>query len=419
MNRRGRRSRISLPVLLFATLLFASCGRQADVSDEGPFTVHDSLGIMIVENRSPRSAPWRLSQEFVIEFGDDLPVEQSPLDPTAVFTGVDGRIVVGDGNQVGWDAVLVYDANGDFLMKMGGPGRGPGEFGGQLWWAGPYRGDSIVAWDRRGPSIKVFGPDGGFARDVRIPNPEREPPEGTSGFSLGFHGAFSDGSFLTSSRGILEIPAEPGPAWYHHLLLAVDPLGATWDTIGEYRFSQFHWDGSTQNNYIFGAQAYELPYGDDLIRGNASTYEYQVQSRDGAPRLIVRKAFQPQAVENADVEAVRALFLRNVPERRMPETRRLVESLPSAPTKPAYSSILVDQERNVWIERFRWFGPWSLSSDPQPTTWDVFDPSGEWISEVVVPVGVVLLSISERRAFGVRIDELDVRHIVVFELSRS
>lgn len=312
MNYRGRRSTLALQVGLVTTTLLVSCGRPREDGDEASIDVRDSLGITIVENRTPPIATWRLSQAPLIAVGSNGPVEQSPLDPTAVFFGADGHIIVGDGNQVGWDAVLVYDADGDFIMKMGGSGRGPGEFGGQLWWAGPYRGDSIVAWDRRGPSgpsIKVFGADGGFARDVPIPRLLREPPEGTMGYSLGFHGAFSDGSFLTSSEGILEIPPDGGPAWYRHLLLSVNPDGATWDTVGDYRFSQSYWDGRSQSQYLYGAQAYELPYGDELVRGNSATYEYQILSRAGVPRLIVRKAFAWQAVNEADVEAVVSLYL--------------------------------------------------------------------------------------------------------------
>ena len=410
---------------LLLVALSASCERQPDATGGGRFTARDILGIVIVENLAPRSDPFLLSENPLFEVGVDGPVEESPLDPTAVFSGAGGQIIVGDGNQVGWHAVLIYDAEGNFIRKVGGQGRGPGEFGGQLWGAGPYRGDSIRAEDRRGPSIKIFGPDGGYGREVPIPNLQRERPEGTMGYSYFFHGSFPDGSFLASPGGAFEIPPEPGPGWFRHLLLLVHPDGNSWDTLGDHRFAQSHWDGRQQANYLFGSWIFSLPFGDEIVLGNSSTYEFQVLTRDGVPRLIVRKEVPLEEVTNQDVEAVADMFAeaasygRGSADVDPAEIRRMVQGFPRAPTKPAYSSVLVDAEKNVWVERFRWLDPWSIPLNPSPTTWDIFAPDGEWISELLVPAGVLLLSVGEDRAYCVRIDEMDVRHVVVYGLTRS
>jgi hypothetical protein len=338
-----------------------------------------------------------------------------------VFVGANGHIVVGDGNQVGWNAVLIYNSDGAFIKKLGGPGRGPGEFGGQLWWAGPYRADSIVAWDRRGPSMKIYGPDGGYARDVSIRSLGQRPPEGSFLFSIGFHGAFADGYLLTSSEGVLDIPTDAGPAWYYHYLLANEPTGAGLDTIGRFGLSQRYWDGQGQTSYLYGPVVSAIPYGDDLLVGNPATYEYRVIGRDGQTKRIVRRAATPEPVQAADVEAIVTRFLESARSRgatddQLRETRRSVEGYPRPLSKPAYSNVLVDPDLRVWIERYRWFDPWSVPPDPQPATWDVFSTDGQWLAEVVVPASVVLLSISRDRALGVQIDQMDVRHVVVFAL---
>ena len=425
MIRLDLRQTLLLPALLFLTAISSSCEQPKQSLTNASVSVRDSLGILIVENQVPTSGPFLLSENPLFEIGADRPVEESPLDPTAVFSGADGRIIVGDGNQVGWDAVLIYDANGTLIRKVGGPGEGPGEFGGQLWGARPYRGDSILAEDRRGPSVKVFGPDGGYSREVQIPRIPRERPDGTTGYSYFFHGSFRDGSFLASPGGAFEIPPDPGPGWFRHLLLLVHPDGESWDTLGDYRFAQSHWDGRQQNNYLFGSWIFSIPYGDEILLGNSSTYEYQVLNRDGDPRLIVRKMVPLEQVTDEDVEVVADMFAEVASHRPgstegdLAQIRRMVEGLPRAEKKPAYSSILVDGERNIWIERFRWLDPWSIPFHPSPTTWDIFAPNGEWRSELVVPAGVLLLSISDDRAFCVRIDEMDVRHVIVYELTRS
>lgn len=404
-------------------LVVVGCGGRTD--DSGvPAAMRDSAAIAIVENRAPSAGSWRLPDAPLLTIGPDLTVEQSPLDPTAVFVGADDRIIVGDGNQVGWDAILVYEDDGRFVTKLGGKGRGPGEFGGQLWWAGPYRADSIVAWDRRGPtgpSMKIFGPDGGYSRDVPIPELRQSPPPGTYAFSPGFHGAFSDGYLLTSSDGVLEIPSEPGPALYRHYLLATAPTGETMDTIGRYGLSQAYWDGQKQTTRLYGPGTIALPYGDDLLLGRSDEYEYRVITRAGRTKRIVRKAHTPQPVRPSDVEAVITRFVdaarsNGATEERLRQTRVNVEGYPRAAEKPAYSSMIVDPDLRVWVERYRWFDPWSVPPDPQPSTWDVFSREGEWLAEVVVPARVVLLSVSRDRLLGVHIDSLDVKQIVAFAI---
>lgn len=415
--------RTTLVPILSAVACATGCEAQRDAQDAAT-EVRDSAGIVIVQNRAPSAGSYRLSDAPLRTLGEDVPVEQSPLDPTAAFFGADDRIVVGDGNQVGWNAVLVYENDGRFAMKLGGPGRGPGEFGGQLWWAGPYRGDSIVAWDRRGPtgpSMKIYGADGGYARDVPIPELNRTPPKGTFPFSAGFHGAFADGALLTSSTGILEIPDAAGPVRYQHDLLATAPAGERSDTIGRYGLSEFYWDGQQQSTYLFGASAIALPYGNDLLLGSAATYEYRIIGRDGGTKRIVRKMSTEEPVESSDIEAVITRFVdaarsRGATEAQLSGTRSRVEAYPHAATMPAYSSMMVGPDLRVWVERYRWFDPWSVPPDPQPATWDVFSSEGEWLAEVVVPAGVVLLSVSRDSALGVHVDALDVKKVVVFAL---
>lgn len=421
------RTRPNRGVPIALLLMGTACTARGD-DPEGSAVVgiemRDSAGIGIVENHGPPVDHWTLSATPLIEISQDLPVEQVALDPTAVFAGPDGRVVVGDGNQVGWHAILVYDERGALSMKLGGAGQGPGEFGGQLWWAGPYRGDSIVAWDRRGPSMKIFGPDGTFARDVSIPPLPRTVPEGTLPYSAGFHGAFEDGALLTSSRGVLRVPDAPGPSRYRHLLLAVEPAGTASDTIGEVALDGAYWDGRAQSRYLFGSMTLVRAYGNEVLIAPSSAYEYQVLDRTGMPRLIVRKDHVPVPVTPQDIRDLGTSYERGmasmgaVSEAQLNEMRRRLEDSPRAPTKPAYSSLFADDAGRVWVERFRWLDAWSMAPDPEPTMWDVFDREGRWIAEVLVPASVLILSVTGDRAFGVRVDEMDVKHVVVHAIER-
>ena len=53
--------------------------------------------------------------------------------------------------------------------QAGGPGAGPCEFR-QLWWAMPYRGDSIAVLDYASHTIAILSGDGACGREVRLPH---------------------------------------------------------------------------------------------------------------------------------------------------------------------------------------------------------------------------------------------------------
>ncbi len=405
----------------------AGCGGGGGYeSVELGMTVRDSAGVVIIEHHaSVAPARWHLSSAPVAMVPQELPAEQLALDPVAVFDGPSGAIGVGDGNQVGWHSVFLYEPTGALRVRIGGGGRGPGEFGGQLWWADLYRGDSIIAWDRRGPagpSIKVYGADAGYSRDVTIPQPPRPRPEGTRGFSAGAHGWFRDGDFLTSSGGYVAPPQQPGPVRYQHLLLSVDPDGAAWDTIGEFGLAETHWSGSEQGGYWFGAPGIVRTLGDRLLLATEREYEFRVLSRAGVPELIVRRDIPAESVEPGDIAQVVDLFVASMAgqpgmsEDDVRQMRRRIEATPTAPTKPAFSNVVVDDELRIWVERFRWLDAWGVPLDPEPSEWDVFSPAGEWVATVDVPARVLIASVSGNQVFGIRVDEADVKHVEVYDI---
>ncbi|MEJ2206763.1 MAG: 6-bladed beta-propeller [Gemmatimonadota bacterium] len=219
------------PWIITAAAVLCAC--TAEKASEQPSVVErDSAGVRIVESHRPSwggSEGWRIGADplFVIRASDGGS-ENRLLDPTSIDIDSRGRIIVGDGNQAGWHAVLVYDSVGHFLFQAGRPGEGPGEFG-QLWWAGAYRGDSIVAFDMSGDRTTIFDPEGDFVRLVRMPTLQADaPPRGTYGYTAGMDAAFGDGSLLAYPFGHLNIEHGAGPAWYEHLLVRLSPDGESW-----------------------------------------------------------------------------------------------------------------------------------------------------------------------------------------------
>lgn len=423
----GIGSRATAPLI---TAVALACGGGGEGAGDGPasaHTVRDSAGIEIVENHRPawpEGEAWRLSGEPVYRIlGADGGEENLLLDPASIDVDSRGRIIIADGNQVGWDAVLVYDSLGGFEFRAGGPGEGPGEFG-QLWWASSYRGDSIVGFDMSGDEVAVFDPGGRFARQVRTPALQTpSPPQGTIGFTAGMDAAYGDGHFLAYPLGTFDVPDEPGPGWLRHRLLRLAPDGESWDTLGTFEIGQQHWDGSTQEQLWFGPYAVKA-VGEDVLyfgRGDA----FQIGRYDGAGRLtrIIRRTWEPRPVTDEWRSALRDWYLERMsssPEasdevlervRQRFETGRFAEAL------PAYSHAFVDDLGYLWVEEFRWMGV-ERSPVPGPARWSVFDSAGVWQAVVETPPGFILREATRDRALGFVVDELDVKEVEVYEIER-
>jgi hypothetical protein len=91
------------------------------------------------------------------------------------------------------------------------------------------------------------------------------------------------------------------------------------------------------------------------------------------------------------------------------EVRRQYGETPMRERMPAYSRLLVDDNGNVWAERYR-------EDNALPATWTIFNASGEAAGMVTVPSGVRLHSVAGSRAVGVVRDGMDVEHVVAWPL---
>ncbi len=391
----SRRSRCSRG-LVHGLLLGLLCAHTVSASacDAGPsptedVSVRDSGGVRIVENRRALWGPeegWRLadSPSLVIEVSED---GEGPYDPASVFRTSGGEIVVADGYMVGEHRVLVYDAEGRLQREMGRAGEGPCEFS-QLWWALPYRGDSIAAYDQGGHAVSVFATDGSCGRTIKLPmgTPRR------NAFYWGAVGPYPDGSILAHPFGDLEIPSSPGPAWYHHSLLRVGRDGAS-DTLGRFRATQVYWTGEATTRLAFARSAVSTLDGFDLIHGDQTSFEFRRFDAAGALKQIVRLAVGPVPVTEDELTGFLAGFEHHVD------------------TEPAYSALLVDASGNTWVEGFRHPDPAAPPKQPLPGRWYIFARDGRWLGGVDMPGRLRPVSAYGDMVLGIWTDDFGVRSV--------
>lgn len=407
----------------------AACGVGGAGGGAEGSSARDSAGITIVENAAPtwsEAERWTIGSEpLVVLPASDGQDPTGLLDPTSVDIDSRGRIIVGDGNQTGWDAILVFDSSGAFQFKAGRDGRGPGEFG-QLWWASTYRGDSLLAFDMSGDRLTVFSPDGVYARDVTVPNFEiSRPAQGTYGYTRGADAAYSDGHFLAYPEGTLDISAGPGPAWYVHRLLRLSPDGASWDTLGVFEISQQYWTGTTQEMYWFSAVAASATTDDRLYFSRGERFEVGEYDARGQLSRLIRRTHTTKPVTDDLKAALREWYLERASSSResspaiMERVAKSFDEGHFATTLPPISKILVDDTGNLWVESFRWIWPGEPGPVPVPATWSVFNPEGVWLGDVETPVGLLLWKVTGDRVAGFMVNEDDVREVHVYRLRRG
>jgi hypothetical protein len=369
---------------------------------------------------------WRLSQNPVVEIkGSDDNVENTPLDPVAVFQLHDGRYVVADGDQNGWHALLIYDDQGKFERQLGRKGQGPGEFVQLHMWAGRYPGDSIAALDFDGPSIEIFTPTGEHARAVKLPkDPAKRPRlQGDYGGGGQFVGVFEDGRGLKFSETVLDLVAGPGPVWYEPELFVFDANGTRQLTLAKLRTWPHWWDGKTVQEFVFGPQAVTAVGRNQWYHGRADSFVIRAFDPEGKLRRTIRRPFQPVAVTEQDREELIKwrIGLAKASRAGRPDIATVVEqnlrtSARFAEVLPAYSDLIEDADGNLWVEHFRMAFGRVQGPDRRPTRWSVFDPNGRWLGEVEVPASFVVSSITSDKVLGFWQDEFDVEHVRVYAL---
>jgi hypothetical protein len=269
----------------------------------------------------------------------------------------------------------------------------------------------------------VFAPDGSFGRELAIPAWRRDGAYGVPGYTAGAVGPMLDGSFLTYPGGGLDRDVAEGPAWYRHDLLRLSPDGERWDTLGVFEIFQTWLGPAWTEPYPFGPVALAAPYLDGFVFTTGETFELREHDATGALRKIVRRAYAPATVNAADLEQYRSWYLGRARASGMDEegSEQLSQQLAEArhpERRPAASNLIVDLDGNLWVEEYRWVDPNELAPAPQPATWSVFAPDGRWLTQVEVPAGFLLSSVSDEGVYGVAVSATGAKSVRVYPLIR-
>jgi hypothetical protein len=370
------RSRLTAAIILLAVVGAHSCRPDAraipveieEYYEEGSrIVVHP--GLQIADERSRR-------------FGRSPTVRIGGLDGAEEYTfgsiaGVlrqrDGSILVGDAMA---NELRLYDEAGHFIRRVGGAGRGPGEYR-SLSGVLPFTADSVLVIDETGTRVNVLTPELRYARSHRIPSVASGRADLLTSHSV--LAAFSDGSLLVGNYldACPEVLTGGGFCEDSVGFYRTDLNGRVLAQYGSFVISR------TRHGVVrrgFGVQvgepypqAFWAVHDDRFYYADGQRFEVRVHGPDGNLEMVSRVAHVPPRYGRKEAF--------HKPEFQAPapvaeQARRVLEELharaPLPDTFPAISDLHVDDAGNIWLREYL---PRTLMPRRLPR-WFVFDPQG-------------------------------------------
>lgn len=316
-----------------------------------------------------------------------------------------GRIYVADG----FGQVVVLDAGGALVRRIGGPGDGPGEFRG-LSDLRVVEGDTLLAFDFAHSRITAYAPDADRpAYTTSLISAGMFPYSvdriGRDGRLVGFYrGTFMPGDERDENHARLEVVRllNPDGSLHRDSVLAVpERENLLLFTEGEftgvfaYPFARetlirVGSDGSLHHVWTDSATVHVTRPGD----GGGTVIRPDVQRTPRAIRRDEVEGYVQRLARGSTTEA----------QARQMLARKQVS------TWPLLKDFRLDDRDRVWLA----FTP---ASDTAEVEWEGFDRRGRPVGSFRLPPSVTVHRIVGDRLYTVLTDDLDVPSVAVFRLT--
>ena len=363
----------------------AGCGHEELTPPR--YVVHDSAGVVIVENDSPMDSLALGPRVYRI---GDVDGPQALFQVRHAFLISNGGVAVVESSS---DQVRVFDSQGQPVRRIGRGGQGPGEFR-DLSWAILGPADSIVAFDLAGPgSASVFDSAGRYVRSFAIPDVGPGEPRITASWPNG------DYLVLLQSAG----PEQPSGTYYRWAVYCAGSAGDIVADLGKWPI------GLDRGAFeIFAQRASFTVAGSQLLYTRGDRFAVEFLDDRGQVDRIGRVDRRRLPVVQEDIDQYWAQIRQRSGASGEAMMRRRLGDPVVADSMPAYDAILGGTTGGFWARRAGRMG--SLTD-----TWDVFDPAGILLGWILLPTRFSPTSLGGRRVAGVTRDENEVEFVDVYE----
>ena len=402
-------------MLAAALLILANCQR-ADSNDAATSTV-DSAGVRITRINTPPSA----LDEWTLAPAADLTLTGAEAGDSAAFAYIgsarwlnDGRIAVVDASA---SRLLLFDSNGKLARTLGRRGEGPGEFR-NVAALTVLPGDSLLTFDGSLRRLTLWHPDGGYVRSMRVggTSPESWPADAWL-----WHG----GKIVVLQLSVTARDSIPPGAgvrrWPMRARLTLQ------DTNGNALASSPDFDGMYTGIYEggdtrlpFSNQPFAVVARDRAYFGSGVSFALSYLNGDFVRGGEIRWPAQHEDLTQTEVDGVKAEAMALAAGRLPPDelAKRFAMNFDSQilpKERPAIGRVLVDNNDQIWVERFE---ATRLGSRLQKAgnRWTVLSRDGVPVARVKIPEATRLEDVRGMRALIVVRDSLEVQTIAVRQI---
>jgi hypothetical protein len=409
---------LALGILAILPLLQAC---ETAASWEG--TITDSAGVAIVSNTS--TPMWQPGDEWTVT--EDLRIGTVAGEPEYQFTNLAFIDVAPDGTIYATDNMVMeakaFDAQGNYLRTLGGPGSGPGELTQQAVFIYVEDDGTVIIPDVGAQRVNRYSPEG----------------EALGSFPIQIQGGVptvwvldDQGRLMTQLRGLnvrgIEALEEGDP------IVVYDTTGAVVDTVAVLPKGQML-EGITEQQFsmvLFAPEpVWDLASDGSIFFAMNDQFQILVNDADGNRQRIIRKAgVERKPVEERDREAIRRLLREQWEGVGVPpaQIEQLMQGVGFADFYPAFGQIFIGPEETLWIQRIRSARDMAgdaeeeVEFDPQAIgspEWEVFDDQGRFLGVVTMPDRFRPVNVQGDEIYGIWRDELDVQYIMRIHVNHS
>ncbi len=348
---------------------------------------------------------WSINERPILDIGDDAAgIVESAGDVNGATRLPDGRIIVADRQS---SSLTFFAANGTLEKRVGRAGRGPGEF---VHLSHLMRcGDSLLVYDSG--KYSVYSLDGVLHRQFTLAGPS----PGERAYRTACN---STGVLLSYGWDLLKnLPRQSSvvrttvPYWLSRsdgTLLAT--LGRFWSSE---RWASIGDKVSGTGPLPLGKQPVVAVGRSRAYVGFADSLAVEVFTLDGVRASTIRRDGPVRKSTSADIERFKLL---DTLGRSQVDNERTVEEwreMQFPQTLPAYSSMVVDSDDNLWIRLYP-------EASETRATWIGFTSDGAGLAQVALPLALIVTEIGRDYVLGTEAElQTGIKRVKVFALIRG
>jgi hypothetical protein len=389
----------SIPLfLIFAILVLCFFGSAGSpLAQEAK--IKQQNGVTIISNpKDPQpenGIPIRLVFTEELSIGVEEGAEEFMFGKRLNFiTDDQGNFYVND-----WDRkeIRKYDNEGNFLLIIGGPGQGPGEFRNP--WGPTFTPDgNIFVMDIAANRLSLFETNGRFLHQTKI-------PEGISVHHIHSNGLY----FLNESKILQDTEVSKFAVSYGLYDAEFHPVAEIYQRIHENKHdtrSRTHYLAKILSDAAFQPTTTFLVTEEDLIYfGYSDKYEIRIFSPEGMLIEIIQRDYEPVEVTKKHkqdyIRVQKDEVLRFLREQDKPLIKEIIKLVKYPKHKPAFQKFI--RMENGWLAVV-------VDYSEGEALFDLFDEEGKYIAQFKASIPIANLFFKNGKAYALAIEN-DYRYV--------